>query len=36
MDSNAVTIRLAQNDDGASLEKRQHQSLLARIQGNIN
>ena len=31
-----VEIRLAQDDDGAPLEKRQHQSLLARIQGNIN
>jgi outer membrane protein assembly factor BamC len=36
LDGNAVTIRLAQDDDGVSLEKRQHQSLLARIQGNIN
>jgi len=32
----AVEIRLAQDDDGEPLEKRQHQSLLARIQGNIN
>jgi len=32
----AVEIRLAQDDDGVPLEKRQHQSLLAKIQGNID
>jgi outer membrane protein assembly factor BamC len=36
VDETTVHIRLRQDDDGEPLEKREHQSLLARIQGNIN
>ncbi|KGE05300.1 outer membrane protein assembly factor BamC [Pseudohaliea rubra] len=36
VNGDGVEIRLAQDDDGDPLEKRQHQSLLAKIQSNID